>query len=131
MNYIGTIIEESLANKDVLRDIKILQTRVEKVMEKHKTPWLSQWTLHRVEIEEDTAQEIADKISRDLETEPNSWYADFKNDTTHFIVFPNKVFKIHRHRKEQYGEAKDYGISLGIPPYQLDFDADEEWKKKN
>lgn len=129
MNYEGVIIEESLENKDVLKGIKILKTKVEPVVEKHKTPWLKQWTLHTVEISEDRADEIAEQLGRDLDSE-HSWYADFKNEITHYIIFKNKVFKIDRTSKEQYDAAKEYGISLGIPPYQVDFHPEvKEWKR--
>ena len=121
-NYQGVIIEESLENKDVLRKVKIISTRVEKVVEKHKTPWLSQWTLHTVEIPEDKAKKIAEEISKSLDrAHDGSWYADFKNDTHHYIIFRDKIFYIHRESKKQYDEAKRYGISLGIPEYQVDF----------
>lgn len=128
-NYQGVIIEESLENKDVLTQIEILKTKVEPVVEKHKTPWLKQWTLHTVEILEDKADEIANQLGRDLDSE-HSWYADFKNETTHYIIFKNRVFKIDRTSKEQYDAAKNYGISLGIPPYQVDFHPEVEgWKR--
>jgi len=42
MNYKGVIIEESLENKDVLKDIKISSTKVEEVTDEHKTPWIKQ-----------------------------------------------------------------------------------------
>lgn len=38
MTYHGTIIEESLENKDVLGRVKIVSTKVEPVVDKHKTP---------------------------------------------------------------------------------------------
>jgi hypothetical protein len=120
MNYKGVIIEESLENKDVLKDVKILDTKVEKVTEKHRTDWLEQWTLHTVEIPEAEADDIAEKISDILDSKHN-WYADFKNEDTHFIIFRDKVFKIDRKNKEEYDEATQYGISLGIPDYQVDF----------
>lgn len=129
MSYKGVVIEESLENKDVLRKVKILSTKVEPVVEKHKTPWLKQWTLHTVEIPDNEAESIAGEISKSLDSEHN-WYADFKNETIHFIIFRNKVFKIDRISKEQYDQAKEYGISLGIPPYQVDFHPEvEEWKR--
>lgn len=129
MNYKGVIIEESLENKNILKDVKILSTNVEPVVEKHKTPWLKQWTLHTVEIPEDKADALADGLSKALESEHN-WYADFKNETTHYIIFKNKVFKIDRTSKKQYDEAKEYGTSLGIPPYQVDFHPEvKEWKR--
>lgn len=121
MNYQGTIIEESLKDKSVLGEVKILSTRVSPVTEKDKTPWLNQWTLHKVEIEENKAEAIADKISAAIDTEHTSWYADYRNDEYHYIIFPAKVFKIERSKKEQYDEATKYGIMLGIPDYQVDF----------
>ncbi len=119
-NYKGVIIKESLEDKSVLQGLKTLETKVEEATEDHKTPWVKQWTLHTVEIPEDKAQEIAEKLSHALDSQ-HAWYADFKNDTTHLIIFRNKVFKIDRSSKEQYQEATDYGLTLGIPDYQLDF----------
>src|SRR3989338_7603213 len=95
MTYTGTIIEESLENKDVLKDVKILSTEVEDVMDEHKTPWIKQWTLHTVEIPEDQVDSVAEKISKAIDSK-HSWYADFKNDSTHFIIFRNKIFKVDR-----------------------------------
>ena len=128
-DFIGVIIEESLERKDVLRKVKILKTKVEKVVEKHKTPWIKQWTLHTVEILENQADTVAKELSKSLDSK-HDWYADFKNDSHHYIIFRNKVFFINRKSKEQYGEAKRYGISLGIPEYQVDFHPDIiEWKR--
>ena len=130
-NYKGVIIEESLAKKDVLKKVKIVSTKVEKITDEHQTPWLSQWTLHTVEIPESKAQTIAEEISKSLDYSHNSsWYADYKNDTHHYIIFRDKIFYIDRKSKEQYDEAKRYGISLGIPEYQVDFAPDDEiWER--
>jgi|SRR3989344_1700197 len=129
MDYKGVIIEESLENKDILKRVEILSTKVEKVTEKHKTPWIKQWTLHTVRIPESEVRTIAEKIGEVLDNK-HSWYADFKNATHHYIIFRNKVSFINRRSKKQYDEAKYYGISLGIPEYQVDFHLDiEEWKR--
>jgi len=120
MDYKGIIIEESLADKDVLQKVKILSTEVEPVTAKHQTPWLKQWTMHTVEIAEDRADQIAAALSQALEPEHN-WYADFKNKDYHFIVYRGKYFKVDRHRPDLYQTAKEYGVSLGIPEYQVDF----------
>jgi len=119
-NFIGTIIEESLESKNVLEDVKILSTKVEKVTEKDKTPWIKQWTLHTVEILIDQADAAAKELSLSLDSK-HDWYADFKNNAFHYIIFRDKIFKIDKRKKEQYDEARKYGISLGIPGYQLDF----------
>lgn len=129
MNYKGVIIEESLENKDILKDVKISDTKVEEVVEEHKTPWIKQWTLHTVEIPENQAKDVAEKISKTLDSK-HDWYADFKNDTHHYIIFRDKVFYIDLKSKEQYDEAKNYGISLGIPEYQVDFAPDDKiWER--
>ena len=129
MNYEGIIIEESLEKKDILKEIEIIKTKVEPVTEKHKTSWIEQWTLHTVGIAENKAADIAEKISKSLDSEHN-WYADFKNEDIHFIIFRDKVFKVDRKSKEQYEEAKKYGISVGIPNYQLDFSPYvKEWNR--
>lgn len=115
----GTIIEESLTDKSVLSAVKIVSTKISPVTDKHKTPWLKQWTLHKVEIEPDEAGNIAEIISKSIDKK--YWYADFKNDNVHFIVFSDKIFKISRTDRGEYQKATDYGLSLGIPEYQLDF----------
>ena len=129
MNYTGVIIEESLESKDILKDVKISDTKVEEVVEEHKTPWIKQWTLHTVEIEENQADNVAGKISKALDSK-HSWYADFKNDSFHYIIFRDKFFKVDRSKKEQYDDVVKFGISLGIPDYQLDFSPHiKEWER--
>ena len=127
--FIGVIIEESLENKSVLRKVRIIKTEVEEVTEEHKTPWIKQWTLHTVEIPKEKADSIAKEVSKSLDSK-HHWYADFKYDKYHYIIFRNKIFKIDRTNREQYDEAKRYGIFLGIPEYQVDFHPDiKEWER--
>lgn len=118
--YTGTIIEESLENTNVLKELRVIKTKVEPVTEKHKTPWIKQWTLRSVEIPDGKEDDIAEKLSSALDPQ-HSWYADFKSEKTHYIIFRNKVFKIDRTKKDQYDQATAYGLTLGIPNYQLDF----------
>lgn len=125
MNYKGIIIEESLCDKSCLKDLDIVSTKVEQVTESHQTPWLKQWTLHTVEIDENKADSVVLEISKALE-KTHEWYADFKNKRFHYIIFRGKVFKVDRKIPEEYEEVKKHGISLGIPDYQLDFSPDIE-----
>lgn len=121
MNFKGVIIEESLADTSVLNDVKILSTKIEPVTDKHKTPWVTRWTLHAVEIPAERATEIAEKISGALDREHN-WYADYETDSEHYVVYRDKIFHItDRSDKKQYDAATAYGISIGIPAYQVDF----------
>lgn len=122
MDYKGVIIEESLEDPGLLRLLKILGIKVEHVTEEHKTPWLSHWTLHTIEVPESKVEEIAEMVSHALDTKHSgSWYADFKNTVTHYIVFPGKIFRVNRAMAGEYEVAKQYGVSLGIPAYQVNF----------
>lgn len=121
--FVGVIIEESLEK------VKIIETRVEQVTEEHNTPWIKQWTLHTVEVAENQAERVAEEISTSLDSE-HAWYADFKNDIFHYIIFRNKIFKVDRSRPGQYNEVTKFGLALGIPDYQLDFSPHmKEWKR--
>ena len=129
MNYRGVIIEESLDDKSVLNLIKIISTKIEAVTDDHKTSWIKQWTLHTIEIPDEDSQEIAEILSNSLDKN-HSWYADYKNDEYHYIIFRNKVFKVDLKNPILYNDAKQYGVSLGIPKYQLDFaPEDKTWER--
>ena len=121
MSYRGIIIEESLDNPLILNEVKIINTQVEAVTSSHQTPWVKHWNIHEVEIADDKIEQFADHLSRALDARRSSWYADLKNDNQHFIVFHGKVFVIDRSKPEQYEQAKQYGMYLGIPERQLDF----------
>lgn len=128
MSYRGVVIEESLVDRSVLDHLTIVATRCEQVTPEHRTPWLTQWTLHMVDVPDDEAREVADLLAEVLG--PNSWYADFRNDQRHFIVFPHKVFLVERARPDQYRPVVEYGSRLGIPDYQLDFSpVVEQWER--
>lgn len=122
--YQGVIIEESLKDKNILNEVSIISTKVEKVTEKHKTPWLEKWTLHTVQINPADIDDFARKISKLVNDKPNSWYVDFNNGETFFVIYPNKVYKWKKGESEKIKECKAFGISLGIPPYQVAFPID-------
>jgi len=117
-NYKGDIIEESLENKDVLKKLNIISTRIEKVADEHQTPWLSQWTLDTIEVTENEADSLAEKLSKALDSE-RGWYIDYRNDRYHYVIFEDKVFKLDRNKKSDYDEMIKYGLSIGTPDYQL------------
>ena len=77
--------------------------------------------MHNVLIDADQAGEVAERISRALDRE-HDWYADFKNDKEHFIIYRDKVFHItDRSDKLQYDLATKYGISIGVRDYRVGF----------
>ncbi|HBG81683.1 TPA: hypothetical protein DDW69_02460 [candidate division CPR2 bacterium] len=120
INFQGTIIEESLVSKEVLNKVKVISTETSQVTERHKTPWVSQWTMYLVEVPESDAEKIAEQIKDSLDPD-HAWYADYRNEDYHYVIFRDEVFLIDRKDKQQYEEAKQHGAGLGIPDYQLDF----------
>lgn len=119
--FIGTIVVESLKDKTILDHVKIIATEIERVTENFQTPWLSQWTLRTVEIENGRVESFARALSQAIETEHANWFADFNNETTHYIVFPEKVFIVNRKDPSGYAAPRAYGLSRGIPEHQLGF----------
>ena len=131
MNYTGDIIEESLADPTTLKGVQIISTRVEPVTPGHKTSWLQQWTLHTIEVPESDAPRSAQALSHALEKNHHNWYIDFKNDTTHYVIFPDKVFVVDRSQPEQYKPAVSYGVKWGVPRHQLDFSPEiKYWERE-
>lgn len=120
--YTGIIIEESLVDKGILKRFRILETKVEEVTERHRTPWLKKWTLDTVEVPDADAQADAMLLSKEITVaHGNAWYADYKNGKTHYVIFHGKVFRIDRSNPKEYTVVKRYGMLVGIPEYQLDF----------
>jgi len=73
-------------------------------------------------VPEEKADKLAQTISKSLDIKhKHSWYADFKNEIFHYIIFPNKIFKVDLKNPVLYKDAREYGISIGIPEYQVDF----------
>ncbi len=77
-----------------------------------------QWTLHTIEVNENEADNLAEKLSKALDPE-HGWYIDYRNDKYHFVIFKDKVFKLDRNKKSDYDEMIKYGLSIGTPDYQL------------
>jgi len=130
VNFIGVIIEESLEDASILKKMKIIKQEIEKVTPEHSTPHLKIWTLDTIEIDEPKMGTFAKQISGLLDSTHCHWYADFKNKDWHYVIFKNKFFKVDRSKPEQYKQVVKYGLSLGIPDYQLVFSSDiDDWKR--
>ncbi len=116
----GCIIEESLENKEVLKEIKIVNTEVAEV----KDATLNQpriWHLCYVVVESERIDSVSQKINEALKSE-QPWYVNFGTDEKEIVIFKNKIFRIRKNDKEGVKQIKNYGMSLGIPERQLDFD---------
>jgi hypothetical protein len=123
MSYRGVVIAESLADPTVLADLVVQKTKVVPVTEWHRTPWLTQWTLHTVEVPDERADAVAERLRHAIDTaHATHWYADFRSATTHYVIFHDRIFCVQRGDPSAYEAAKAHGRTLGIPERQLDFD---------
>ena len=104
--YKGTIIENSLSNKEILKKIRVNKT------------WKSgDWTLHSVSLDEDQIVELAASLDN------GHWYIHIwrpDNDDVK-VIYKDKIFDIKFSDKSTWNDATEYGKSLGIPKEQLDF----------
>jgi hypothetical protein len=62
MEYEGVIIEESLIDTSIIKEVKIITTEVEEVTENENTPWLDKWTMQTVLIPENKIDKYAEKV---------------------------------------------------------------------
>lgn len=88
----GVVIEESLQDKSVLNDLKIIKKQSEIVTSKHRTPWLSKWTVLTVEIPDEKMDEVCEKIKNCLDKE-HDWYIELKSNRNEVMIFNGEVRK--------------------------------------
>ena len=104
--YKGTIIDNGLSNKDILKKLRV-----------NKTWQDGDWTLHSVSLDEDQVAEL----SSSLDSGP--WYIHIwkqgQDDVK--VIFKDKIFDIKFSDKSTWAEAVEHGKTLGIPEEQLDF----------
>lgn len=102
----ATIIENSLADKEILKKLTI-----------NKTYTSDTWILHEVEVNESLIPELAKSLS------PGPWYIHLwkKGSPQVTVIYREKIFTINHADKDTWKDAIEYGKSLGIPEEQLDF----------
>jgi len=104
--YKGTIVENSLEDKNILDKVQIIKT------------WQDgDWILHDVLVEENQLEELGKALT------DGPWYMNFwvEGKDIMKVVYKNKVFDFKISDKSTWAEAMAYGRSKGIPEEQLDF----------
>jgi hypothetical protein len=108
--FTGTIIEESLKDLSLLKDLQIISSKTSSDLE---------WNMHKVLINENQIE----KLSESLNSGP--WYMHFWNGDNIIVVFKDKTFHVKNSDKSTWKLAIDHGRSIGIPPEQLDFPTED------
>ena len=79
------------------------------------------WTFVEFEAPDERAGELADALAGALIAELG-WYADFTVADERVVVFAGKVFRYQVGDEAARREAVEYGLAVGTPPHQLDWD---------
>lgn len=108
--FLGTVVEESLADNRFLNELDILSVRISGA-EKPE----DRWHLYKVCMTSGQIEKLAEQLK------PEKWYAHFWDDENIHVVFPGKTFLMNRDDKDTWADAISYGKSLDIPEEQLDF----------
>ncbi len=101
--YTGTIVEQSLADKQIINTLEIVDKQV------------GNWTLYTVKVSE----EEIESLSRNIKS--NKWYMHFWKGKEVIAVFKDRSFKFNYDDKKSWEPAVKYGLAVGIPKKQLDF----------
>lgn len=107
--YKGIIIEESLENRDLLKNAQIIESNLSEDGE---------WNMHTVLV----PLEYLEKLAKNLKD--GTWYAHLWHDRDVVAVFKGKTFRFNFDNKDSWKDVLEYGRSLGIPEEQLDFPID-------
>jgi hypothetical protein len=102
--YKGLIVKNSLKNFEILDKFKILKTEID-----------DDWELIWIETDKAGIKIISNNLNSP------KWYADFSDGAQGIVVFQNKVFEVNVNDEPSWADAIKYGISIGIPKEQLDF----------
>lgn len=119
----GTILLESLRSDAKLTGFRFVVPEVSRGRPRLSPQEVaagvpSVWSAIEFELEDEKAAELTQVLSERLNP---GWFANLQSDTETIIVFEGRVFRYPRGDPRGRAEAQAYGLSLGIPDYQLDW----------
>lgn len=84
------------------------------------------WTFLDFEAPDNRAEELATGLAEALSAD-GGWYADFRSETEHVVIFPGKTFRYAKGDRDGFDAAVEYGRSIGVPDHQLDWEDVDPW----
>ena len=119
----GRIVAEGLKAGAVLEvpELRLSSLSRHDVADSTTASQPDRWTFVDVEAPSSRADELAAALAAALLPE-DGWYADFRLDDEHVVVFAEAVFRYRVGDAAGRQEAVDHGRAAGTPEHQLDWD---------
>lgn len=119
--YDGVLIAQSL-RPGTESDVRLVVNKITTFETEDAAPnQPTRWTLLHFEVDDADVDALAGWCADSLIADPSVWYADFKNDSEHFVIFPGKIFRYRINDQAERERAVEYGRRLGVPETQLDW----------
>jgi hypothetical protein len=119
----GYIIVEGIRTGSWMENLKLTLIRIERSPFRNPGPDQPKvWTTVHFETTEDP-ERLATALSEALDDNPSRWYTDFATDREKFVIFPKRIFRYRIGDKNRRAEAQEYARSIGIPQWQVDWEA--------
>ncbi len=107
-NYTGILIEESLNNKEIIKDLTVTNLKVTD----DENP-SDRWHIYTVSVTRDEIKKIQQNMAE------GKWYTHFIAGDEIIVVYKDKMFEYKMTDKVEHEKAVEYGRSIGIPEEQL------------
>lgn len=109
----GVIIKESLQDKSLLDEVKVVGTR-ETDLESERERGVFHFM--NVEVEDNKINNVLEKLRKSLKP---SWYAHLVKGNVMHVAFSRQILTATRDNQEEFGTIRKFAISRGIHPDQL------------
>ena len=108
--YKGIIESESLINKRILKEIKLVRC----YKEEHLDEDPSIWTINKIEVDNTFFNSFIKNLSKSI---IGGWYSLLWDERFIYVIFRNKIFKIKNANpwiNKEFIPMVKYALSLGI-----------------
>ena len=119
----GVIIEESLEDQSILKDVKIV-LRKSAYLEREEGK--GKFHFDKVEVDDFLLHKVIDVAKNSLK---KGWYMHLCSGDTMFVIFKNLGFEYKKGSKPSLDQIRRYGKSMGINEAQLPSESllDDPW----
>jgi hypothetical protein len=116
MSWKGVIIEESLNSSSILNLVKIVKRRKTSLEKESERGVL---TFLYIELEDSLKEEFLLKAIYSIK---DRFYIHICRENIMIVIFRNKIFKFSSNELDKLGQAREYGLSVGILKEQMPFE---------